>query len=107
MVRKQGYQLGIKEEVKASKWFHRDQLVLLVDPGLLRSMGLGQIDLSRALKNKVEILEVKSSSRLNRHQYLRIRNTQQWLSYILGMPVFMEVHQSKIISRQEETSFLT
>jgi hypothetical protein len=53
---------GIKTELSVSKKFHSTGVPLLVSGSLLKIVGAKQIDLARVKYNRVELLEVKSSS---------------------------------------------
>ena len=52
---------GDSLEAEISKKYHTQHNAVLVSPKLLRSKGLGQIDVSYMENNKIIILEVKSS----------------------------------------------
>lgn len=83
---------GLKNEIHFSKVFHAEGSPLLVSPLVLRSRDLGQIDLARIRKDKIdwllEIGEVKSSQvgqeQLLRGQKIRLLNSQKFLSGIFG-----------------------
>lgn len=85
--------LGQKLEEEKSLLFHREGVPLLVSPALLRSRGLGQIDLARMKKKNswvIEIGEVKSSDVgvevFLRGQRMRLFQSLRFLSSIFGAP---------------------
>jgi len=107
-----GYSLGLYRELKASANYHQHNIALLIDPTLLRSFGLGQIDLAVFLRNKILILEVKGQSYPHQSQYIRIRKTARWLGDLFKYHVQIQVYLSqgesddKNNTRQEELRFL-
>jgi hypothetical protein len=100
-----GSSLGLKNELKSSLRFHQTGLPLLVSPVVLRSRGLGQIDLARLIKRDhqwvVELAEVKSSQLgkevmlLNQKQ--RLWGSGNFLSALFGAEVrWVEVEEREI-----------
>ncbi len=85
---------GERLERKLSAEFHSQGIPFLVSPDVLRSRGLGQLDILRLKKKAdwiVEIAEVKSSH-IGEEQYLRgqrrrIVSAGAFLSSILGFAV--------------------
>jgi len=80
-------------EQKLSVEFHQNSIPLLISPLLLRSRGLGQVDLARFKKNTemiIELCEVKSSKTgefAMRGQHLRLRKTGVFLGIIFGLKI--------------------
>ena len=89
-------QKGDIHEAQASKYFHRESIATLVSSLILRSQNLGQIDvayLERDCKRAwvLRIVETKYSIYPSRHQMIRLRRTQDYLSRILEMAAILEV----------------
>ena len=78
---------GITLELKMSKILHSDTIPLLVSPLLLRERGLGQVDISRISKDRIEIFEVKSSAIVGYTQKRRLVASSDFLSFVLKYPV--------------------
>lgn len=91
-------QRGLSVEINFSKQFHLKGVPLLVSPLVLRSRGMGQVDLARIGKEYaewiVEIAEVKTSlvgqHCLMRSQKSRLLASQRFLTGIFG-------HKSRLI----------
>ena len=112
-----GENIGLRREQEASVRLYQDLQPLLVDPTLLRSFGLGQVDLAFFQREKIVIVEVKGRAHPNNKQYMRIYRTAHWLgelfkcsvkveTYMLSWPV-PKVNTGKNNARQEEQRFLT
>jgi hypothetical protein len=95
-----GSSLGLKNELKFSLCFHQEGFPLLVSPLLLRSRGLGQIDLGRVIKIgthwEIELAEVKSSHLGKEVMFLkqkqRLRASGNFLGSLFGASVrFVEL----------------
>lgn len=84
---------GESVEKKISLSFHQEGLPLLVSPVVLRSRGLGQIDLARFVKGPemvLEICEVKSSklgSQSMREQRRRLLQASAFLASVFGKTI--------------------
>ncbi len=97
-----GSSLGLKNELKFSLCFHQEGVPLLVSPLLLRSRGLGQIDLGRFIKTgqdwEIELAEVKSSHLgkevMSLKQKQRLRASGNFLGSLFGAFVrFVELQE--------------
>lgn len=83
---------GLKAELVHSTEFHKLGLPLLVSQALLRSRGLGQIDLGRMIKDRdgwvVEVAEVKSKNKgilmMGHHQKQRLRYSLKFIAALMG-----------------------
>lgn len=83
---------GLKKELELSVDFHSQGTPLLVSSSLLRHRCLGQLDLSRLMKDRegwiIELGEVKSSAvgeeMMERFQGSRLRASQKFLSALFG-----------------------
>ncbi len=83
-------------ELEASRFYHQKGIPVLVSDLMLRSMGLGQIDISILEKNTtsswvLKIVEIKSSLYPGAIQLKRLRKTQDYLSRILELESKLEV----------------
>lgn len=89
-------QKGDMHESQTSSFYHKRCVPALVSSLVLRSKNLGQIDIAYLEKNKnkswvLVILETKSSLYPSRHQLIRLRRTQDYLSRLLEMESKLEV----------------
>jgi hypothetical protein len=83
---------GLKAELAHSTEFHKLGLPLLISQALLRSRGLGQIDLGRMIKDRdgwvVEVAEVKSQDKgilmMGHQQKQRLRYSLKFITALLG-----------------------
>ena len=109
--------IGLKRELEASACFHQNSCPLLIDPTLLRSFGLGQIDLAFFKENKLIIAEVKGKVDPSQRQYMRIYRSAHWLGDLFKCSVQVETYMASLSTsklnrdknnaRQEEQRFLT
>ena len=109
--------IGLKRELEASVRLYQNSQPLLIDPTLLRSFGLGQIDLAFFQKNKIVIVEVKGKAYPSKKQYMRIYKAAHWLGDLFKCSAQIEtsmasqpisrVNTGKNNTRQEEQRFLT
>ena len=99
---------GLSAELKASEIYHQRAIPLLVDPYLLKSFNLGQIDIAYITKSRINIIEVKNQYDPHKSQYMRINKTKKWLGDLFKRPAVLDVHLSlnKNNARQEEKRFL-
>ncbi len=87
---------GELTELKASLYYHQKGVPVLVSDLMLRSMGLGQIDISYLEKSAkkswvLKIIEMKSSVYPGTKQLRRLKQTQDYLSRILDLESNLEV----------------
>lgn len=97
-------QKGNMLEASASKYFHRQCVPALVSSMILRSQNLGQVDiayLERDLKKTwvLKIVETKYSRYPSKHQMMRLRRTQDYLSRLLEMAAILEVKFCKKVDQ--------
>jgi hypothetical protein len=82
---------GQLRELVVSASFHSEGVPLLVSSQVLRSLGMGQIDLARVKCSRqgqklLEICEVKSKVAPTVQQYLRLKRAGDWLGHLLALP---------------------
>ncbi len=78
---------GARNESQHSIWFHAADLPLLVSPKVLRKRNCGQIDLAKLEKEKIVIIEVKSSDRgievgMKSKQNTRLKKSASFLAFL-------------------------
>jgi len=87
---------GLLNEIKASKNIHSQNTALLISPKILRSRGMGQVDLAcyDSKNKKIILVEVKSSEfgimSLQGNQMRRLMHVQSFLSQLFGVGVKLE-----------------
>lgn len=74
-------------EKSMSELLHSNRLPLLVSPMVLRSRGLGQVDVATISKKNIIVWELKSSLRLGLNQRDRIRAAASFLSQLFSKSV--------------------
>lgn len=100
--------LGEKQESSETKKYHNLGKPFLVSSLLLRSNGLGQVDVAYLQKNsqdlnwKVKIIEVKTKTAPSRQQWQRLLKTQDFLSKVLEMESKLEV---KFCQKDQDSLF--
>ncbi len=100
--------LGDKQEAAETKRYHEMGKPFLVSSMLLRSNGLGQVDVAYLQKNKsnshwlVKIVEVKTKTAPSRQQWQRLLKTQDFLAKVLEMESKLEV---KFCQKDQDSLF--
>lgn len=83
-------------EIYLSQTYHQRGIPLLFCPTTLKNLGLNQVDLSRVLKGRIELTEVKSStfgfqvwlSKMNRNQQRIRRLSYLFCLILINLPIF-------------------
>lgn len=86
--------LGQIQESLQTKLFHNLGTPVLVSSLVLRSKGLGQIDVAyihKTLHWKLKIIEIKSKTAPSRKQWHRLLRAQDFLGKVLEMESKLEV----------------
>ncbi len=87
------YKSGQDFEKELSERFHSRFPACLISSTLLRSRGCGQIDIAYFSKNRLVLVEAKSSKNIgpSAYQMKRLRSSQRFLSLILDIPVNLTI----------------
>jgi len=94
-------------EILQTKYYHSLGTPFLVSPLVLRSHGLGQIDLAYLKKKnstwQLHIIEVKTKTVPSHSQWLRLLKSQDYLSKVLEVESKLKVNFCK--NEQDSLSF--
>ena len=95
---KRRYLKGLEKELLCSKRFHEQGIPLLLSSQLLRSWGLGQVDLARLLRRKgewlIELNEVKDGGILSQQQRKRLKKTSIFVGLLFNCPVVLSYNMN-------------
>lgn len=97
--------LGQIQESLQTKHFHSLGTPVLVSSLILRSKGLGQIDVAYIQKTfhwKLKIIEIKTKTVPSRKQWLRLLGAQDFLGKVLEMESKLEV---KFCQKDQDSLF--
>lgn len=86
---------GLEREKKCSRFWHTRHLAILVSSLVLRSRGLGQIDLCFKERGVLVVVEVKSYRGISPRQWSRLKKSCQWLGALLNRDVVFRVDHLK------------
>ncbi len=83
---------GLELEIFHSKIIHQKEIPLLISPSLLRSLGLGQIDIASFVRGAegefiIKLYEVKNSVVVKRGQRLRLQLAAEFLAKVFDLNV--------------------
>lgn len=92
-------QRGDRLECLWSIRLHADGIPFIIWPQVLRDYGVGQLDIIRYIRGKIEVIEVKSSGVIAPKQLKRLKNSCQLLAILLDKNVELKLVSTNICQR--------